>query len=199
MDKKKKQRDRMIRVFIDAAKEIIEKDGVQSLSARNVGDVAGYSYATIYNYFKDMKELAAYCAFDYLKDCYEKMISIGNDQTEIVDIIIEQSLFYFNHFSNKPNQFHLIFIDDLGDYPEKMSKVSEGIDVGLLLKKQLSIAAEDGYINNKDIDVLHQLIGSSIHGKLLYMLRNREAIPKSFFEEVIRRELNFMFQRSSSV
>lgn len=197
MDKKKKQRDRMIRVFVDAAKEIIEIDGISSLSARNVGDKAGYSYATIYNYFKDMKELAAYCAFDYLMDCYEKMVTIGDDKTDIVEVIIEQALYYFNHFSKRPNQFHLIFIDDLGDYPEKMSKESVGIDVGILLRKQLLEASEKGYIKNSEVDILHQLIGSSIHGKLLYMLRNREGIPISFFEEIIRKELYFMFGRSN--
>lgn len=195
MDKKKIQRDRMIRVFIDAAKQIIEKDGLESLSARNVGDVAGYSYATIYNYFKDMKELASYCALDYLKDCYKIMITIGEEDDDIVDVITEQSVFYFNYFADRLNQFHLIFIDDLGDYPEIMSKESDCIDVGILLKKQLTKAAQKGHINVTDVDVIHQLLGSSLHGKLLYMLRNREAIQREFFMDVIKSEIMLIFSR----
>lgn len=195
MDKKKMQRERTVKIFVDAAKEIIENDGVSSLSARNVGDKAGYSYATIYNYFKDMKELAAYCAFDYLKDCYEKMLEVDNSKTNILDVIVNQAIVYYNHFSANPSQFHLIFIDDLGDYPEKISNESGGIDVGLLLKRQLLEASKQDYIKNEDVDIIHQLISSSIHGKLLYMLRNREAIPRQIFEESIRKEIYFIFMR----
>lgn len=51
LDKKFKQRVRMIKYFIDATIEIIEKEGYEGVTIRKVADIAGYNSATIYNYF----------------------------------------------------------------------------------------------------------------------------------------------------
>ena len=53
MEKKEIQEQRMRGYFIQATKEIIKGEGIKSVSVRNIADRAGYSYATLYNYFKD--------------------------------------------------------------------------------------------------------------------------------------------------
>ena len=57
MEKKEIQEQRMRQYFIDAAKEIIKGEGLKCISTRNVSDRAGYSYATMYNYFKNINDL----------------------------------------------------------------------------------------------------------------------------------------------
>ncbi|MDP4092633.1 MAG: TetR/AcrR family transcriptional regulator, partial [Bacillota bacterium] len=54
---KELQKSRMKKYFIDAAKEILVNEGVSNVSVRKVGEVTGYSYATIYNYFKNLDHL----------------------------------------------------------------------------------------------------------------------------------------------
>ena len=51
--------------FIQAAKEILKGEGLESMSVRNIADQAGYSYATLYNYFKDVKDLILECIKDF--------------------------------------------------------------------------------------------------------------------------------------
>ena len=53
MDKKEIQRQRMMKYFIEAGKQIILEEGVKNVTVRKVADLAGYSYATLYNYFED--------------------------------------------------------------------------------------------------------------------------------------------------
>jgi len=48
---------RVKRYFLEAAKQIILEEGVEGVSARKISKIAGYSYATTYNYFKDINEL----------------------------------------------------------------------------------------------------------------------------------------------
>ncbi|MEW6711726.1 MAG: helix-turn-helix domain-containing protein, partial [Candidatus Riflebacteria bacterium] len=55
------QQDRIKNFFLDAAVAIIKNDGPENLSARRIAKEAGYSYATMYNYFKDIDDLIFEC------------------------------------------------------------------------------------------------------------------------------------------
>ncbi len=65
MKNKEVQELRMKNYFIQATKEILKGEGLQAVSVRNVADKAGYSYATLYNYFKDITELIFVCVNDF--------------------------------------------------------------------------------------------------------------------------------------
>ena len=51
------QEERIRGFFLTAAKDLIRAEGVGVVTARNVAERAGYSYATLYNYFKDIRDL----------------------------------------------------------------------------------------------------------------------------------------------
>ena len=57
MDKKKIQRERVRGYFLEASIKIIKEEGLENLTTKKIGDSAGYSYATIYNYFENFNEL----------------------------------------------------------------------------------------------------------------------------------------------
>ena len=57
MEKKQIQEQRIKSYFIQATKEILKGEGLKCISVRNIADKAGYSYATLYNYFKDVQDL----------------------------------------------------------------------------------------------------------------------------------------------
>lgn len=65
------KRKRITNYFLDAAEKIAKKDGIESLSIRNVADEAGYNSATLYNYFENFDQLTAFVVIrnmaEYLK------------------------------------------------------------------------------------------------------------------------------------
>ena len=54
MENKEIQEERVRSYFVQAANEILRGEGITNLSVRNVSEKAGYSYATLYNYFKNI-------------------------------------------------------------------------------------------------------------------------------------------------
>lgn len=68
---KEMRRERTKQEFIHASKEIIEKLGIDQVSARRVGELSGYSYATIYNYFNDINHLLQTVSADYKLEIYK--------------------------------------------------------------------------------------------------------------------------------
>ena len=50
-DRKQMYRQQTMGYFINAALEIIEEEGIDSLSIRKTAEKAGYNSATLYHYF----------------------------------------------------------------------------------------------------------------------------------------------------
>lgn len=57
-DRKDIQRERVRGYFLQAAKDLIATEGLGELTTKKIGERAGFSYATIYNYFGNFNELA---------------------------------------------------------------------------------------------------------------------------------------------
>lgn len=70
-DRKQMYRQQTMSYFINAALEIIEEEGIDSLSIRKTAEKAGYNSATLYHYFSDFEELRIFSAMKYL-DQYAK-------------------------------------------------------------------------------------------------------------------------------
>ncbi len=54
--------------FIDATKTIILQDGVLNVTVRRIAEITGYSYATIYHYFRDLNELLLETKLSMIRD-----------------------------------------------------------------------------------------------------------------------------------
>ncbi len=158
MTNKEVQKARTLGFFVQAAKSIIEEEGTSALSARKVGKRAGYSYATLYNYFKDMRELLAYCAFDYLNNCHQHLISLDTSKLSCLDTLLLHTKSYFLFFAKQPKCISRCLYRRLGDYPTKLTSNTASISVGQLLYQQLEHCANEGYILQENIPILHQLI-----------------------------------------
>ena len=99
--------------FIEATKEILRGEGSKALSVRNIAERAGYSYATLYNYFKDQTELISLSLFDFKDECRDavnKNIRKSKPgKTEIKVIVVS----YINYFVQYPGVFDLFYIEKL--------------------------------------------------------------------------------------
>ncbi|MTI47075.1 TetR/AcrR family transcriptional regulator [Sporosalibacterium faouarense] len=198
MDNKKIQRERMKKYFIDAAKEIIKEEGIKGLTARKVGERAGYSYATIYNYFEDLTALMTYCVFDLLEDCFKYMMAFENEGVDCKEQIIINSCAYFKYFAENPDMFQLIFLEDLGEYPKELIENNTGPSVAHFLRVKLEECVEQDLILKDDIEVLQDLIGSSVHSKLLFYLKRRDHEDLDNILNKIRNEIDFLISKGKN-
>jgi len=195
MDRKEIQKQRMMTYFINAAKEIIKEEGVKGVTARKVGEKAGYSYATLYNYFKDIKALLAYCAFDFLEDCHRYMIGFKDDNKDSMQQLIEYACAYFRYFAENPGLFYLVFTEDIGDIYKTLGKDKKRPSVGLLLEDTLVRCARDGYISENKVDLVGELIASSLHGKLVFFIGGRSLMRPDEMIKLIETDIKFLMEK----
>lgn len=114
-----KQRRVMI-YFITAAKELIQKDGIENLTVRKIAAAAGYNSATMYNYFEDMEELVVFASISQLRRYttdLESSLNAGMTALERYRKIYEV---FSKHCFSEPEIFYNLFY---GKYKRRLKKV----------------------------------------------------------------------------
>lgn len=189
---KEKQRERMMGYFKEATRKIIESEGIDSVSARKVGEEAGYSYATLYNYFSDLNHLLIHVAFDYMSECFEVMKGVKNEHLSPVDQVIAYAECYFKFFDNHPRAFELVYLRNLGGIPEDLASTIPEFGVAMLLRKSLEELVELGRFQVEKIDFFGEMLVSTMHGKMLFYLTGKSPYDGETILKLIGDEVRFI-------
>ncbi|MFZ5352226.1 MAG: TetR/AcrR family transcriptional regulator [Bacillota bacterium] len=196
MSKKEIQKQRIMGYFIEAAKKIIREEGIKGITARKVADLAGYSYATIYNYFSDLDTLLLYCIADFLDECHEYVINDRHPKELGIDRIKSMTESYVSYFCKNPNVFSTVFVENVGNaIPEELLNRLQPPKIALLMTeeliKNLNIAQEDQEL----LLILSSIASNYINGRLLvYFKREPGKDANQILSEIIK-DIMELFKR----
>lgn len=208
MDKKKLQKSRMWKYFVEAATDIIEEEGARAVTIRKVADRAGYNSATIYNYFDEFSHLLFFASMRLMREyTMEVTRRMNNSSSALEQYEIAWECFCEYSFK-QPDIFYSVFIRDLGDNPDHLLEKyyefypSEIVDVPAEIRMSLleqnvvnrgnpilKRAAEQGSLQLEKIDSLNEVTILIWQGMLMNFLNNRiEATP----EEAASRTMEYV-------
>ena len=175
MDKDEREnikRSRMMKYFIDAANKIIKKKGIDAVNIRDTANLAGYSSATLYNYFDNLTHLVFLATFNQLEE-YNKALAIciakcknsievymricrcfcdfAYEKPEIYEIL------FFSHndgkFDNYIEQYYKLFPNkDYKNLPNFLGKMFKSNDIHARSLFMLENCIKDGYLDKLNID-----------------------------------------------
>ena len=111
-DRKQMYRQQTMGYFINAALEIIEEEGIDSLSIRKTAEKAGYNSATLYHYFSTPSHIQTFSG------CYSLSMQI---RTGIFPTIFTLIMIFFLKVGVKMLQitkicFHLLISQNVNFY-----------------------------------------------------------------------------------
>lgn len=116
MSNKKIQEERIRNYFLDSAKNLLRAEGLGSISVRNVAYHAGYSYATLYNYFQDINALLFSCVEDFCREVEGFAAQRSAGCTDPKERLRVQAKAYAEYFVEYPGVFELFFLEKMGDF-----------------------------------------------------------------------------------
>ncbi len=175
MDRKEIQEQRMKGYFLQAAKEMIKGEGLKSVSVRNVADRAGYSYATLYNYFRDLKELVFLCVKDFQEECREQVENASKiaerGLPKIRAIVKSYAMFYVQY----PGIFDLFFIERLNDIGGKQPDTEMIYSfLSRLCADEWAYCISEDIVSAEDAERMKKELNYALHGLLLYYINRRQ-------------------------
>ncbi len=180
MDKKTKRMHHTKELFITSAMKLIKKEGVKEISVRKVADDAGYSYATIYNYFEDMNHLLMCCIVRILKDCSNYIIVEEQNTKEKIKRTIHK---YLEYMLDNTYAFDLLFIEDIGEIKpnsltdEEQQEIMEPSVVKYISGLIKRYGQEQGK-NQEEVAMIIEISSNYIFGKIAYTNRRMKEEPK---------------------
>lgn len=184
------QEERMKNYFIDSARQIIKGEGIKALSVRTVAERAGYSYATLYNYFDNLRDLILVCIDGFLKEVEEFINENTNNSKKGIKGIENKSIALANYFVQYPDIFGLIFLEQISDISN--DKMTEKLNIFFdnLFKPDWEKCFVDKSFNHKIIDNKINSHKNMLIGILLWYINRRT--PKDFkdFIKLLKMNLN---------
>lgn len=148
--------------FLEAAKRIILNEGVENISARKVADIAGYSYATIYNYFKDIDELLRETKSLMVIDVVNHMRDTIDFSPGSIEDITRLFSSYVRYYLDHPHIFRFFYFYRLSD--SEASK--ERYDFSALWASSFRFLVEAGSIRADEVENCAKTLIYALHGLL---------------------------------
>jgi len=109
---------RMLQYFVDATVEIIEEEGIEQVSARKIGQKAGFTGSTIYNYFDELSHLIYFASMRFVSGYLQELPDyLERGQTYLEKYVWSWECFCKHSFA-QPHIYHALFIANLGKKPE---------------------------------------------------------------------------------
>ncbi len=187
MERKQIQEQRIRGYFVQAAKDILRSEGLKGISVRNVAQNAGYSYATLYNYFKDIRFLVFECVSDFQNECTAFIEERVAGAAPGIGRLRAVSKAYLEYFVEYPGIFELFYV-------EKMSAYGNSNETAELIYSYLDKLCDDDWnLYARQMNLSDELVGKlkdqmryTLIGLLLFYL-NRH-YPASYDEFIDRAE-----------
>ena len=179
MSKKEIQEERVKRYFIESGKKIIRGEGIAAFNVRNVADEAGYSSATLYNYFKDVSEIMNICILEFIDEVRVYVEENSTKSQEPRETIVSKSWAYAKFFVQYPGIFELLYLEKRSviGYNQEISEKMDEIIPELLAKEFDEIFIGK---HQSDSSMLKKMFCSMLNGFLLMYINKR--IPSDFNE-----------------
>jgi AcrR family transcriptional regulator len=99
-----------MKYFIEAAEEIVETEGIQAVTIRKVSDMAGYTSATLYNYFDDLNHLIFFVAMRYLETYREEQARAAQGLSDPKEIYYKILSVFTKHALTYPDIFEVLYV-----------------------------------------------------------------------------------------
>ncbi len=192
------ERDAILRTFIRAAREIIDTEGLEQVSARKLAKLTGFNSAKLYSYFKNLDDLVAMASISYL----EKYISLlAHDIPHIKThtafffhsweafcrCALDEPEIYYRIFCSRHEQtyndlmeeYYRLYPAQLDELEEKVSKMFRNADLRQRNMMCLEPLAAEGIIKQEHIKYINDFIISYFKS----ILEERIAGDRSLTEE----------------
>ncbi|MBC8479702.1 MAG: TetR/AcrR family transcriptional regulator [FCB group bacterium] len=168
---------RMRDYFIQSAKNIIKGEGTKAISVRNIAEGAGYSYATLYTYFQDIKDLMFECVRDFEQEIEASVNSALKDSTPGFQRLDVKLRAYVRFFIQYPGIFDLFFLQSDMNSGRSGQDLVYGL-LGKICADDLEVIHENNGVSLPAIQKLEARITFAITGLLLFYLNRHQ--PQSY-------------------
>ncbi len=195
MKNKDLQEKRMKEYFIQATKDILKGEGLKSISVRNIADQAGYSYATLYNYFKDVNDLVFLCVHDFQEECKLFVENQTKKSPKGLEKVKASVLAYIDYFIEYPGIFDLFYLAKVGDFGNKETTINLiGKSLDSICEKDWDYCMSHNILPIEKVEIIKSQLKYTVIGLLLLYINRITPNSYSEFINQANTQINYILE-----
>ena len=177
-------------LLLQAAKGIVQKDGMEKLNIRAISKECGISVGTVYNYFPSKADLIFAMVEDFWKNVFHSQTYDIRDNISFPELFgrVYQSL--FQNIKQFQQEFLSQMVELTGEEKRKGKNIEEiyfkHIKEGFLRGLEVDDKVKEGIF---DENFTKEKFLSFVFSQMMWMLKNGQE-NSSFFQEVLKRILD---------
>lgn len=186
------QESRMRGYFIEAARETLKGEGLRAVNVRTVSERAGFSYATLYNYFKDLNELIFFCVQDFMNECEAYVNERSAAETPGKSRLIRKMKSFIEYFTQYQGVFELFYTERMNDRGNSLpaaAMIYEFTD--RISNEDIAILKQSGLLTDASADLVQLNLRNSIAGLLLFYNNRLQPAGYNEFTALAEQQINF--------
>lgn len=182
------------RIILDAAREIVSKEGVQGLSIRKITKALDYSPGIIYHYFKNKSEIVENLVSEGYSKILASIRSVKRNEEEPEQELKDTFTNYIKTALKFPEEYKAFMLNEDPSVLMRTGLLEKGISEKSQSVKMLRDNIERGmrqgrYKTNDDPELIAQIVWTSTFGLITKLIIEKE-IP----EEQVNRLINQHFR-----
>ncbi len=168
-ERQAQHRDELREKILDAARELLVRDGVEQVSMRKIAKKINYTATTLFHHFPNKDALLlAVCEADFLalRRSFEKIATI----TDPLERLRSMGTAYVTFALEHPSHYRLMFmtpnLHQMNLETERLHKGNPDQDAYAFLRATVAAVIEAGLLRDehKDADLVAQIMWSGVHG-----------------------------------
>lgn len=185
------QEKRMKGYFVASTSEILKGEGLKAVNVRSVSERAGYSFATLYNYFKDLNELIFICVKDFLDECEQMAEEQSNQLQPGYGRLKTRMKALINYFTQYPGIFELCFTEKMNHAGSKQPTAKLIYELtDRIAAPDLKYLTEKKKLTPEKAEIIKMNLRHSITGMLILYLNRLQPADYRDFINIVNQQLD---------
>ena len=166
-ERRDKEKIELKNKIIIVAEELFAEAGYQNISMRKIANEIEYSLPTIYRFFENKSDILFYIYNENNGRLLSILMEISKNEYNIIEKLKDMSRAYIHFALQNPHYYELAYMSNALRYEKDLAyndPETPGFKVYNLMLLVIMEAKEQGYFQNKDVEVIGQCLWAGIHG-----------------------------------
>lgn len=183
--------------ILEAARDIIAREGVQGLSIRKITNAIEYSPAIIYHYFKDKNEIVETLVSEGYRKILNAVMMVRPNELEPEKQIQELFTNYIRASLASPDEYKAFMLNDDAVVRQKTAILEQGISqrskTVQMLKDTIDRGISLGRFAEYDAELTAQIVWTSSFGLLMKLIIEK-GLPEEQVNRLIEQHFEILFK-----
>ncbi|MFH1914503.1 MAG: TetR/AcrR family transcriptional regulator [Pseudomonadota bacterium] len=174
--RRERDRGRMRRLILDAARQLFVREGFDNVSMRRIAGAIDYSPAAIYRYFSNKREILSTLRAEGFDRYVAGQRARVREYPDLLTRLHVEGAAYLRFAMEEPEYYHLMFCTDCSEVDLEGELAASSLESHNLFQETVEQAVSAGLFGKADVDVVAFSLWSGVHGLAQLIRSGRVAV-----------------------